>query len=210
MMKDIRAHSVEKAQQLGYPTNPGLPYLDDNEAQSRKDVSELADRILCLSVVVACACGWPRPKAQAWLEKEGLTDCLTESEQAYLESNSGPRQDAAMQWHVEAIWTLAWYLGLHNEFDFSDSCADHLVKLLPDIKNNASTESFRKTLNRRSREELLEQLDLAYCLHWAVRDVEIRGQRPPGRVPPNVVVERRHALEWMAGQDAWDEVSLDT
>lgn len=209
-MSAIREHSVRSARSLGYLTNSQLPLLDENEGELPKSVEEVADRILVLNVIVSCAFGCPRPKAKAWLKKESLSACLTLDEAKYLEASSRPMQDGAMQWRVESIWALAWYMGLHDELDFSDSCSDDLNKLLPDLKADASSKSFRETLAKRSRQELLEQLDLSYCLHWAIRESGTQGQSPLGHVPPNVVIERRRALEWIAGQDSWDEVSLDT
>ena len=62
----------------------------------------------------------------------------------------------------------------------------------------------------RPQEAILSQFDLAYCLHWAVRDAMLKGQAVPGKLSGNAIIERRRALEWVAGEEAWDEVLLDT
>jgi len=82
--------------------------------------------------------------------------------------------------------------------------------MLPDIKNAAPSRAFQAGLKLRSAADLLQAADLAYCLHWAIRDAELNGNVAPGRVPPEVVVERRRALEWMMGDEYWDDVNLDT
>lgn len=94
--------------------------------------------------------------------------------------------------------------------DFSDNCANNFVQILPDIRSAASTRTFQIGLKLRSETELLEKADLAYCLHWAIRDAELNGNPTPGSVPARVVVERRRALEWMLGEESWDDASLDT
>ncbi len=62
----------------------------------------------------------------------------------------------------------------------------------------------------RSDDQIVSAADLAYCLHWAIRQSELEGKRPPGKVPPYVVVERRRALEWLLSDEDWDDVPLDT
>lgn len=207
-MNQIRDRSLEKARDLGYPVNPDLPLLDD--VGVCRGLSQATDRFLCLYAMVASSYGYPKEKALSWLTREGVSSALAESEHSYLNEAATKNQDAAKQWQVEGLWALAWCLSCHDDLDFSDSCSDDFIQMLPDISKNASTKSFRGTLKVRGLGEFLEQLDLAYCLHWAIREAEAQGQRPPGQVPPNVVVERRRALEWMAGEGGWDEVSLDT
>jgi len=207
-MQRIRERSLEAAKTLGYSTNADLPLMD--ELEQIRTVSEAADRLLSLYAVVACSYGFPKDKARKWLAREGLVDLLTPTERAYLEACSNSDLDASNQWQVESLWALTWCVGCHANLDFSDSCSDNFVQLLPDIANDASTDSFRSGLQLRDKAEIASKTDLAYCLHWAVRDAEIKAQKIPGKVPGNVIVERRHALEWMIGQVPWDEVTLDT
>ncbi len=204
----IREKSLEAAKELGYPTNENLPLME--VVKQVRSVSEAADRLLALYAVVACSYGFPKDKAKKWLIREGLIDLLTLTEKAYLEAGSRGDLDTTKQWQVEAIWALAWCVGVHADLEFSDSCSDNFIQMLPDIAKDAATDSFRSGLQLRDKAEIASYTDLAYCLHWALRDAEIKGQKIPGKVPGNVVVERRHALEWMIGHDSWDEVTLDT
>jgi hypothetical protein len=132
------------------------------------------------------------------------------NEETYLNSRSNGQDNVSKQWQIESLWALAWCLGVHPNLDFSDSCSDSFVRMLPDIAKDAATSSFRNRLQLREKTEITEKTDLAYCLHWAVRDAEISRKKLPGKVPGQVVVERRRALEWMIGQDPWDEVAMDT
>lgn len=207
-MQNIREKSIKAARNLGYPTNENLPLLD--EVDQIRSVSESASRLLCLYAVVACSYGFSKEKAKKWLTREGLNEFLSDSEKAYLETPSNGGLDPSMQWRVESLWALAWCVGCHSDLDFCDSCSDNFIQMLPDIASDAATGSFRAGLQLRDKGEIAAKADLAYCLHWAVREAEITGQAAPGKLPGNVVVERRRALEWMIEQHPWDDVSLDT
>ena len=207
-MQKIREKSMKAAQALGYPANESLPLLD--EVEQVRGVSESIGRLLCLYAIVATSYGFPKEKAKKWLVREELDGFLSKSEEAYLEVPSNGGGDPSNQWKVESLWALAWCLGIHPTLDFSDSCSDSFIQMLPDIAKDTATGSFRSGLQLRDKAEIAAKTDLAYCLHWAVRDAEIAGQKIPGKVPGNVVVGRRRALEWMIGQDPWDEVTMDT
>lgn len=208
MTEEIRRRNLERARQLGYPTNDRLPLLD--AVDEFRGLEEATDRLLCLYSVVACSYGFSKEKAQVWLVREGVDGALSESDRLYLEMSPDSGPDTSRQWQVEALWALAWCVSCHDELDFSDSCSDAFIQMLPDIAKDAATGSFRESLSLRDKQVVLEKADLAYCLHWAIRDAEIEGQPVPGKVPGNVVVERRRALEWMISRDGWDEVQLDT
>lgn len=207
-MLEIRETNLKAAKGLGYPVNERLPILD--EVEQLRSLSDAAERLLCLNAVVACSCGFPKDKAIKWLTREGLVEQLAQSEKDYLHSSFNGVSNAQKQWQVESIWALAWCVGCHDDLDFADSCSDRLIEMLPNLARDEKTEAFRRGLKLRDKSEVVTKTDLAYCLHWAVRNAEINGQRTPGKVPGNVVAERRRALEWMIGQDDWDEVTLDT
>lgn len=207
-MLEMREQNLNVAKALGYPVNESLPVLDDPE--EIRSLSDTTDRMLCLNAVVASSYGFSKNKAMKWLEREGAVNHLAESEKEYLQSESDEMANAQKQWQVEALWALAWCVGCHDQLDFADSCSDGFIQMLPDIAKDESTERFRETLNLRNVPEILQKADLAYCLHWAVRDAETRGHKAPGKVPGNVVAERRRALDWVIAEDQWDDLTLDT
>ena len=59
--------------------------------------------------------------------------------------------------------------------------------------------------------EVLDQADLAYRMHWALREIRINGEEPPDGFNPGIVYERDYALSWLTSANvAWDEVETDT
>jgi hypothetical protein len=206
--KELRERSKEQAQSLGYPFNPNLPLLDPAVVTRSSD--EVLDRILILNACIACGYGFPKPKALDWLKQEHLSDCLTDPEAEFLAGKAEAKR-TAFQWRVEALWALAWAAGYFDSLDFGQSCSDDLVKMLPNLNTHASSEAFREKSKLRSAEEVLPMVDLAYSLHWAVREEGLRGQvYKPGKVQSQVIVERRLGLEWLICDESWEDVLLDT
>ncbi len=203
----LRRRSLKVAARLRMPVAPHLPLLDA-DLRLRPE-SETVDRSLCVHAAAACAHGFSREKALRWLEEEGLREALSEGEARFLTRGVG--EPSAFMLTVEGLWALAWALQKVDRLDFSRACADDFVYMLPDLKRSESGEAFRRSAHQRTLEEIAAAADLAYCLHWAVRESALDGRGLPGRIrDPVVVVERRRALEWLVGAEEWDAVSLDT
>ena len=206
----LRESTKSTVESLGYQFNPNLPVLD--EVQVQRNCTEVSNRILSLYACVACAYGFSKATAIEWLKREQLWESLTESERQFLEGRA-ESSTSTIQWQVEALWSLTWTAGYHDDLDFSRPCPDSFIQLFPDLKKGEDTASFKAKCQLRPSEAIIEKLDLSYCLHWAVRDFELSGRetgRGPNKVEGQVIVERRRALEWIISDDDWDDVSLDT
>lgn len=205
-LKVIRRRSAAQAKFLGYAVNPGLPAFGGEDVQLRSP-QQLRERMLCLTAVLWRAAGLSEGQTRTWLEKGGLVERLTAAENTYLLK---PENNPTMSPRAEALYALAWAGGLVADLDFSRECPKNLVRLFPNVPGGQSAASFSESLPLRSEEQLIEQCDLAYCLHWAIRDAALHGRQPPGKLLPVYVVERRLALEWMIQRVDWDDVALDT
>ena len=170
--KEIRGQSIEIAASLGYATNPALPLPEGTECS--RTGSEIVDRLLALHAVAATALGFERERARAWLTKERVWEALPRQERRFIDEGTGHHHRFATA--VEAMWALAWALGLIEHLDFSLGCDDQFVRKMPDLKVGQSSESLRTKIHLRPRDELLSACDLAYCLHWAIREAEIAGK----------------------------------
>lgn len=204
-LKAIRAKSHAEATRLGYSINPALPLMAAPIAI--RPVEEVATRMLCIVAVSVGAHNFPRPKALKWLAGQGLMESLAPSEAIFLE---GGGDIATMQCRVDALFALAWATQIQEKLNFEMECPESLAGSLPSPEIAGSTVAFRQKVSLRSDHEIIAMADLAYCLHWSIRDAIVRRQRPPGRLHPIYVIERRRGLEWLIGEDAWDDVKLDT
>lgn len=205
----IRSQTQILVDSLGYPFNVNLPALDPVTISRKPD--EISGRILALNACVACSYGFSRNSALGWLEQEGLGHHLSKYEHEYLHGKDDAKK-AMLQWQVEALWSLTWAASYHNNLDFSRSCSKDFVFIFPDLKNLEPSVNFLTSYSIRSTNEIARMLDIAYCLHWAVREMQIQGkqQKLSRQVHDQVIIERRRGLEWLVGEEDWDDVSLDT
>ena len=198
--------SVELAERRGVQIAGHLPLLDPVEYCRTLD--EIATRLLAVHAVCAVAFGFPRPKGIAWVEREELQGGLTSAERRFLYEGVGKPEDFHRL--VEACWALAWVLRVTEKFDMWVECFPLFVKMLPDIKADATTGAYRANLKLRPIDEVAEMLDLSYCLHWYLRRGRVGGDKSLWKLREDIVVPRRHAFEWVTCDEPWDEISLDT
>lgn len=205
-LKQIRGESIQTAKRFGVEILPTLPLLDaDLEMRS---ADKVVSRILAMNAVAAIAYGFDKAKAIAWLEQEALKGSLSEQEQRFV--FEGMCEADRFKLQVEGMWALAWAMGIVNDLNFAQDCDNRFATMLPNLKQSQSSADFRRKANPRELEQVIAACDLAYCLHWAIRQAEISGKQLPAILKPYVVVERRRALEWLLGKEAWDEIPLDT
>jgi len=203
---NLRKESLAAAQRLDYSVDVALALLDESSITRSDD--EIVDRLLAMLCVAACAYGFDNRKAANWLDREAKVDLLTEAERQFLQTKIGNRQ--AFMFQIEGIWALAWSIRAVPTLDFGTPCPQDFVTRLPDLKGNGRSAAFREAARVRPLSDIASACDLAYCLHWAIRDAQVRRAQRPGKVDEYVVLERRRALEWLLTEDPWEEISLDT
>jgi hypothetical protein len=206
LMTEIRAASLGEVVRLGYPAPGQLPPIDVPDAL--RPTREIEHRLVALHGVVAAAFGFDHARARAFVDRERVADGLTPAERRFLATgnpNGGPHHP---RWLVESLWTLFWALGQAPALDFGAHVPDDMASQFPDLTRDEPATALRARLAPRPVAEIVRAADLAYCLHWAVRDAELRGA--PTHVQPLVVRFRRQALDWCLGEDdEWDDVPLD-
>ncbi len=204
-----RQRSLEMAAELDYPAIPThLPLIDRVTTRS---VDEIIDRALVLNVIINCSYGMPTGQGRAWLAANEVAAGLTQAEHRYLsvvEDGDEPSEQGH-QLQVERLWCLAWALQLTDMLSWSDYCGQSLASLFPNLRIDESANAFRSLARSRPAPELLDELDLAYCLSWAHADANLRQASQVGPLRQYVVWERRSALEWLAEGD-WDNPDLST
>ena len=72
-----RKESLKNAARLGFGVNDNLPLLDTGAITRTLD--DAVKHLLCLHGSAACAYGFDRSKAWAWLEQEDAVEALAPS-----------------------------------------------------------------------------------------------------------------------------------
>lgn len=206
-MKQIRQYSLRMAEEYGCATNPHLPLLDPPEM---RPLDEVFNRLLSMHIAAALACARDsdrfRDEAVTWLKHEGAFESLVDEERKFLLDGTGDPQIYIER--IEGIWALAWVMNIVGVLTFAERCHPDFISLLPG-RELGSSHAIRARARLRPVEQVLQKLDIAYCLHWAIVHCRITGKEEP-LLFPEVVIERRRALEWCLYPEPWDEITLDT
>ena len=92
--------------------------------------------------------------------------------------------------------------------DHFKECSEALASYFPRAGTDPSDFIFRATL--RPVEELLQEADTLYMLHWRTVENNLMGAPDAHVVLPRVSF-RRHAADWVVGvAEAWEDVPMDT
>ena len=216
----VRAASLEQLRRLGLPLPPAnFPLVwEQGDTVELRPLPDLEARTAILNVVLARCFGMPGEAAMAWLLEAHLLDGVTKPEWHFVASGEGDHRSFAL--HLEALYALAWLVGLVPHLDPTEPAPDGLVAQLPHLPSRETFAGWRsRTLPAaRPAGEAAIVLDLHYCLDWAYLEAERQRVRLPGLIDSNAVGQRRWALEWavvLRGpyQDppvGWEEVDLST
>jgi hypothetical protein len=200
------------------PTNEHLPFLLEPPLSRARQSTAVRRRSLVLSGIQAVPNGRDPREVVRWLRAENLWSSTSESERVFLTKKPGRALLAQMSWRAEALWTLWWALGYVRALSFPPcecDLGDVLDRRGVDVPwIGAPTRAFVRSGGAlRPRDEQLDETDLAYRLHWAVREAKVKGRQPPRGVDADVVEERHHTLNWLIGRHAsadWDDVDTPT
>jgi hypothetical protein len=216
----VRAASIEQLRRLDLPTPPGnFPLIwEPGDTVELRPPSELEGRTAILNVVLARCFGMSGEAAMAWLLDAHLLDGLTKPEWSFVATGEGDHNSFAL--HREALYAMAWLLGLVSHLDPKEPAPAGLEAQLPHLP---SKETYLAWQQRTSpvpapAPEAAIVLDLFYCLDWAYLEAERRHLRMPGLVDSYAIAQRRWALEWavimrgpyQAAPCGWEEVDLST
>ena len=216
----VRAASVDQLRRLDLPSPPpNYPLIwEPGDTVELRPPSQVEGRTAILNVVLARCFGMPGEAAMAWLLDAHLLDDLTKPEWSFVATGEGDQRSFAL--HLEALYALAWLLGLVPHLDPTEPAPDGLVAQLPHLpsKETFSGWSTRTIPTMRSAVEAAIVLDLFYCLDWSYLEAERRRIRLPGLIDSNAIGQRRWALEWavilrgpyQAPPSDWEEVDLST
>lgn len=214
----VREASLRVLHQLGLPvpaTHFPLVWEPGDEVELRPR-AELESRVAVLNIVLARSFGMPPEKAMEWLLDAHLVDALTRPEWHFVVADEGDQFAFAL--HLEAVYALAWVMGLVRDLDPLRPSVDGLVERLPNLPEGESFTAWRSRTLTAPREpgEVAALLDLYYCLDWAYLESERQRLPLPGTVDSNAIGQRRWALEWAVvfhgpyhdAPLAWEEIDL--
>jgi len=202
-----RSESILRAE--GVPFISHLPAIETTAEAVRRSKEEVALRTLCVALVAAKGSGLDEEIVESLLKSFELGPHLTPRELAFVLDNSPSQHDRIQfSWRHEAAWALLWALGFVAQLGKPAQMCD--VDFIGSTISGRTRSQFIDDAELRPIADILDQADLIYRYHWAVRDAQIKGRQMPAALHPGVTDERHHALNWLILEQAWDDVSTDT
>lgn len=214
-MKTSESRKIETNKYLeskGIPICEHLPLVENSQEVILRKPSEIATRIMILTGIIDTAFDEDRKEIVSWLKDTNLWKDVSKSEKEYLTKKSLTKEDKiASSWRTEAVNVLFWSLGMVDKLNEPIKECD-LTKAHEGTKEKyGSLDNFIKQSEIRSTEEILDQIDLIYRIHWAVRDAILNNRPYPNGYDPSIVYERHYALNWITCyQEDWDDITTDT
>jgi hypothetical protein len=196
----------------GVPFIRHLPLVETKDEVKLRSKEEIAYRSLALTVVTAKAIGMRQPSVENAVKHLGLSPHLSSRERGFILDPTPPHQDVVhFSWSGEAAWPLFWALGFVDHLDRPTSVVGErdLPQAVHAVQDHGA-QPYIDSARLRSLEEVLDETDLIYRYHWAVREAWLRGHKMPAGLDPGVVEERHHALNWLVvpideERDEWPE-----
>lgn len=207
---------------------PTLSYAlcvsDDSETQMRP-AEEVSQRVLALWAVTLLADGMPRVDVQRLIEKQRIEAAFSPEEREFLApAEMDPDQAHQLLWRLESLWVLLWAIGDLDVLDWPAGMCD-VPRLSQLMKKHEANPEFVGQCRLRSHAEIIDAAQLVLLLHWTIRESWIHQRPVPedldwtssstmvavsacAAVP--VVEQRHHALNWLIGDDDWDNVDTGT
>ncbi|MDM4722431.1 DUF4272 domain-containing protein [Micromonospora sp. WMMA1363] len=216
----VREASLDELSRLRLPLPPPrFPLVwEPGDEIGLRPTGEIEARAAVLHLILARCFGMPPQAAMSWLLTSHLMEKVTPPEWQFVTGGRGDHRSFVL--HHDALFALAWVLGLTKQLDPTLPVDERLVERMPNI---AAGETFRHWRSRilaapQHPAEAAALLDLYYCLDWAYLEVEQAGRGLPGWADANAIGQRRWALEWAVilrgpyhdEPPGWEEVDLST
>lgn len=207
-----KERSIEWLEEMAVPVNKNLPSIQGEEATEIRSPKTIAQRCLALTLVSLKGEGLEQEVVERVYADLGLEGLLSPMERSFYESPEPSQQDKVnFVWRYESLFVLLWALGYTDDLGYPGSICDvqAVVKL---VHSKQGVAGLLEGSAPKSKEEVLEEADRIYRLHWAVVDARLRGQKAPADLEAGVVYERHYALNWLIGYQGveWDDISTDT
>jgi hypothetical protein len=191
----------------GVRINETLPFIEGPAELNPQSSENVARRAIVLGHIIGIGFGQPGSTMKAPLEQFGLLQFASANETRLLNADVYTEQEKIdASWLVECMQAIGLCFGFVNLDPFA-GCDDDLASHFPAPFTDPS--DFIATATLRPFDEIYQQADLHYRLHWAARNARLYGTDTP--IQEGVIKERRKAIDWVVGVESdWDEMPMDT
>lgn len=206
-MENVRDKTIQVLIKNNIPLHPHLPLLEKPKFRSSIEISH---RVIALYSLAGIANGAAGGLIKEWLVDDGGWGFLSEIEQEKVSRENLVRNEInELSWKQESLYALCWCSALTEDMTWPISEAN-ITDIFQFIPPEVPISEFVGSTKLVDTEQIVQQLDLYYCLHAAIVHPELWNESDT-KLKIEVILERRQALEWVCSKHiSWDEISLDT
>ena len=203
----IREQGIAVAEKL-------ISFWEDEEV-ALKTKEEICKRAMACFFVIQIACDIGNGAYEESMEYFapvidifGVTEAMNSKEKRILDGTYSMQDAIDMDWAYEAYWALCWCLGLVDDIRDAGNVCD-CEKAIEIAKSCDSVEDLVQKSKLRSKEEILDMLDLYVRYNWAINEEKVNPEASTGDLDGSIVIERRRGLEWVVSEIAdWYDLSM--
>lgn len=204
---ELKNRSENRLKELGLAVPTHLPEIEPDDELNPKNAYEVAKKISALGYVIGMGYGANSVDLISNIEKYSLSEFVSPYEWDRLRDPSFlTEQDRIdFKWLAESVYAFSWSLSLLN-LEPLKQCPNNLADFVPP---GVSPDIFIEGKALRDWNELKQETDFYYRLHWYTRECRLIGKESP--IGEGIIMERRRALDWVIGvSDDWDDMPSDT
>jgi len=190
--------------------NENLPYSIDSNSVTLRSKKEVCLRIHALLMIALKGEGVEHSKIVEIIRVRNIDSFSANEELLIKQENLSQHDKVNSAWRYESLYALLWAVNIIDELKYPNEICD--VKNVVSSVMNKSREDFDRMVNLRTKEEILDKLDLTYRMNWVCVDARIKNIDVSGSLNCSVLYERHYALNWLTNnldQD-WDDVQTNT
>lgn len=189
-----------------------LPLVVDHTVASFRNEKDVAGKAVVLYGLIHVAHGARSSnEMMTYFTKYDLWKHVSTEEREYLEKKTRTsEEDNGITWRIENLNVLLWALGNFETLSLPvNTCDLTKYKTLPGP--DADPTGWIRDAKLRNKEEILNETDRVYRMHWATREATLKGKPGPAGLSDDIVMERHFALNWLTMYaDDWDDIRTDT
>jgi hypothetical protein len=198
--------------QKGVPILESLPLVEDYKIAKFRDTKEIASKAVVLyGLIYVANKAKTSEEITGFFKKYNLWKYVSPNERTYLaKPNKTDKDNNPMTWRVENLNTLLWALNHFEKLAYpTEMCDFRNYKNLPSVENDPT--EWINNSKLRETEDILNETDLNYRLHWATEDARVNNTKTPANLNTDVLLERHFALNWLTMySEDWDDITTDT
>lgn len=208
LARRVRSNTAVKA--LGLPVLETLPVTEEKTAVKPRSTAEIVKR--CIAVEICAIKGESNDNVVTGkvIKHFAASSFLTGNEKGFVNKANPSKQELLnYAWQYERVHVLLWALGFVDKLKNPNEVCDVATEAKL-IRANSVAELIAKA-KPRSMNEVMNQADLYYRLHWAAIELRLNNKKSQN-MDEEIVSERHYALNWLIHylNQEWDEVTTDT